>query len=70
MRAEYEAYSSKTGVLDLAREDYAQAQLFANLLDRIIGKYWPHAVVFVLVMLLALFLLFKLVRALFRRVRA
>ena len=70
MRAEYEAYSSKTGVLDLAREDYAQAQLFANLLDRIIGKYWPHAVGFVLAMLLALFLLFKLVRALFRRVRA
>ena len=70
MRAEYEAYSSKTGVLDLAREDYAQAQLFANLLDRIIGKYWPYLAGFVLAVLLALFLLFKLVRALFRRANA
>ena len=70
MRAEYEAYSSRTGVLDLAREDYAQAQLFANLLDRIIGKYWPYLAGFVVAVLLALFVLFKLVRALFRRAHA
>ncbi len=70
MRAEYAAYSSETGVLDLAREDYAQAQLFSNLLSKIIGKYWPHAAAFMIAVLLALFLLFKLVRGLFRRSHA
>jgi len=70
MRAEYEAYSSEAGVLDLAREDFAQAQLFSNLLDRIIGKYWPHATGFLIAVLLGLFLLFKLVRGLFRRAHA
>ncbi|MEL6245734.1 MAG: arylsulfatase, partial [Pseudomonadota bacterium] len=70
MRAEYEAYSSETGVLDLAREDYAQAQLFGNLINRIIGKYWLHATGFVVAALLVLFLLFKLVLGLFRRSHA
>ena len=70
MRAEYEAYSTETGALDLAREDFAQAQLFSNLLDRIIGKYWPHATGFLIAVLLGLFLLFKLVRGLFRRAHA
>ncbi|MEO0754678.1 MAG: hypothetical protein AAFY85_07750, partial [Pseudomonadota bacterium] len=70
MRAEYEVYSSETGVLDLAREDFAQAQLFGNLINRIIGKYWPHATGFVVVALLLLFLLFKLVLGLFRRSHA
>ncbi|MEO1660322.1 MAG: arylsulfatase [Pseudomonadota bacterium] len=70
MRAEYEAYSTETGALDLAREDFAQAQLFSNLLNRIIGKYWPHAAGFVIAVLLGLFLLFKLVRGLFRRAQA
>ncbi|MEO0715091.1 MAG: arylsulfatase [Pseudomonadota bacterium] len=70
MRAEYEAYSSQTGVLDLAREDYAQAQLFGNLINRIIGKYWLHATGFVVAALLVLFLLFKLVLGLFRRSHA
>ncbi|MEL7447116.1 MAG: arylsulfatase, partial [Pseudomonadota bacterium] len=70
MRAEYEAYSSQTGILDLAREDFAQAQLFANLIDRITGKYWPHATGFVVAALLVLFLLFKLVGRVFRRSHA
>jgi arylsulfatase/uncharacterized sulfatase len=67
MRAEYEAYSSETGVLDLGREDYAQAQLFANLLDRIIGKYWPHLAGLVLMLLVGLYALFRIVRMAFRR---
>jgi len=67
MRAEYAAYSSETGVLDLAREDYAQAQLFANLLDRIMGKYWPYLAGLVLALLAGLFGVFSLARMAFRR---
>ena len=67
MRAEYEAYSSETGALDLAREDYAQAQLFANLLNKIAGKYWPYLAGLVLALLVGLYALFRIVRMVFRR---
>jgi len=67
MRAEYDAYSNQTGTLDLARDDYAQAQLFANLLDRIMGKYWPYLAGLVLTLLAGLFGVFSLARMAFRR---
>ncbi|MEL6567669.1 MAG: arylsulfatase [Pseudomonadota bacterium] len=66
MRAEYEAYSSQTGVLDLAREDYAQAQLFANLLNRITGKYWPYLAGLVLMLLIGLYAVYRITRMAFR----
>ncbi|MEO1700552.1 MAG: arylsulfatase [Pseudomonadota bacterium] len=67
MRAEYEAYATENGVLDLEPEDYAEAQLFSNLLDRAIGKYWPYLAGFVLVLLGGLYALFRLVRMVVHR---
>ena len=67
MRAEYEAYATKTGVFELGREDYAEAQLFSNLLDRTISKYWPYLAGLVLMMFLGLYALFRLVRMAVRR---
>lgn len=67
MRAEYETYASETGILDLGREDYAQAQLFSNLLDRIVNKYWPHLVGLVLALLIGLYALFRIGRFALRR---
>ena len=32
----------RPGFLTSAPEDYAEAQLFSNLLERVIGKYWPY----------------------------
>ena len=67
MRAEYEAYAAETGVLDLGPEEYAEAQLFSNLLERVIGMYWPYLVGFVLVLLPSLYALFRLGRMVVRR---
>jgi arylsulfatase/uncharacterized sulfatase len=67
MRAEYEAYASETGVLDLGPEDYAEAQLFSNLRERVIGKYWPYLVGLVLTLLIGLYALFRVVRMMVRR---
>jgi len=67
MRAEYEAYATEAGVLDLAADQYAEAQLFSNLLDRSIGKYWPYLAGLFLAILIGLFGIFRLVRMMFRR---
>lgn len=67
MKAEYEAYAAETGVLDLGPEDYAEAQLFANLLERVIGKYWPYLAGLVVALLAGLYALFRLVRMGVRR---
>ena len=67
MRREYEAYASKTGVLDLGADDYAQKQLFSNLLDRTIKKYWLYLVGLALILLIGLYALFRLVRMIVRR---
>lgn len=67
MRAEYEAYATETGVLDLGREDFAAAQLASNLTERVIGKYWPYLAGLVLTLLIGLYGLFRLVRMLVRR---
>lgn len=68
MRAEYEAYSAQTGVLDLGREDYAEAQLFANLLERTVAKYWSYLAIVAVACLTALFALYRLGRFALRRV--
>lgn len=67
MRAEYEVYSSEAGVLDLGREDYAQAQLFANLIDRSVDKYWPYFAGVVLLLLITLYALWRVVLIVSRR---
>ncbi|WP_121631967.1 arylsulfatase [Tropicibacter alexandrii] len=67
MRAEYDAYAAQTGVLDLGPEDYAEKQLFANLLDRTFSKYWPYILGLVLASLAGLYGLYRLIRMAVRR---
>lgn len=67
MRAEYEAYATETGVLELGPEDYAEAQVFSNLLEKVIPKYWPYLAGLVLVLLGGLYAIFRLVRMVVRR---
>ncbi len=70
MLAEYESYSEAVGVFELGPDDFALKVLNEKLVNKVVHKYWPHAAGFVLVVLLVLFLLFKLVRGLFRRAHA
>jgi len=67
MRAEYQAYASANGVLELGPEDHAEAQLFSNLLERVIGKYWPYLAGLVLGLVAGIFALFRLARIVVRR---
>ncbi|MTI42092.1 arylsulfatase/uncharacterized sulfatase [Roseibium hamelinense] len=67
MRAEYTAYTEDTGVFALGREDYAEKQLFANLLERSIGAYWPYAAGLVLVLVIGLYVLVRIIRMVLRR---
>lgn len=67
LRAEYEAYVEETGVFELGREDYAEAQLFSNLLERATSKYWPYLAGLVLALLICLYALFRLFRMVVRR---
>ncbi|SFQ65453.1 arylsulfatase/uncharacterized sulfatase [Roseivivax halotolerans] len=67
MRAEYDAYVETVGVFELGRDDYAEAQLFSNLLERTTAKYWPYLAGLVLVLLAGLYALFRLVRLAIRR---
>jgi len=66
MRAEYDAYVAEVGVFELGREDYAEAQLFSNLLERTISKYWPYLAGLVLILLIGLYALYRLIRKLVR----
>ncbi|MEL6782606.1 MAG: sulfatase-like hydrolase/transferase, partial [Pseudomonadota bacterium] len=67
IRAEYEAYVTEAGVFELGREDYAEKQLFSNLLDRTISKYWPHFAGLFLALLAGLYVLFRGFRMMIRR---
>lgn len=67
MRAEYEAYTAETGVLELGPEDYAQAQVLTKLLDRVIKKYWLLIAGLGLAVLLSGYGVFRLVRMALRR---
>ncbi len=67
MRAEYDAYVTDTGVFELGPEDYAEKQLFSNLMDRTISKYWPYLAGLVLALLGGLYVLFRVIRMVIRR---
>jgi len=69
LRAEYDAYVAHVGVFELGREDYAEAQLFSNLLERSISTYWPYLVGLVLVLLIGLYALYRLIKKVVRRSR-
>ena len=47
-------------MFELGREDYAEAQLFSNLLERTTSKYWPYLVGLVLTLLIGLYALLPL----------
>ncbi|GGD02471.1 arylsulfatase [Aquisalinus flavus] len=70
MLAEYQAYSETVGAIELGPDDNALKVVNQKLVNNMLHKYWPHATGFVLAVLLALFLLFKLVRGLSRRAGA
>ncbi len=70
MRAEYDAYVAEKGVFELQREDYAEAQLFSNLMERTVSAYWPYLAGLVLALLAGLYGLFRILRGLGRRVAA
>lgn len=67
MRAEYDAYVTEAGVFELGPEDYAEKQLFANLLDRSVSNYWPYLAGLVLALLGGLFVLFRVAQLIVRR---
>ncbi len=67
MRAEYEAYAAEVGVFELGREDYAKSQLFANLLQLTVKKYWPYLAGLAVALLIGVYALFRLARAAVRR---
>jgi len=67
LRAEYQTYVEKVGVFEVGREDYAEKQLFANLLERSIQTYWPYLAGLALILLLGLYGLFRLIRMAFPR---
>lgn len=69
LRAAYDAYVAEVGVFELGREDYAEAQLFSNLLERSISKYWPYLSGLVLVLLIGLSALYVLLKKVVRRSR-
>ncbi|MEO1291524.1 MAG: arylsulfatase [Pseudomonadota bacterium] len=67
LRSEYETYVEEAGVFELGRDDYAEAQLFTNLLERSISAYWPHLAGLLLALLIGAYALIRLVRMVARR---
>lgn len=70
MLGEYEAYSEEVGVFELGPDDYALKVLNSKLVNKMIGKYWPHATGFVLSLLLVLSLLIYFGRKYYRGQKA
>lgn len=61
MLADYRAYAEEVGVYELGPEDSAFKALFANVASKALQKYWPYALAAILVLVVVLFLLFRLV---------
>ncbi len=70
MLAEYRAYSEEVGVFELGPNNYALKVLNDKLINKVIHKYWPHMIGFVLALAAVLFMIFKLARAALRRAHA
>ena len=67
MKAEYQAYVQKVGVVELGPDDTAIKQLTNKLVTKALGKYWPYLAGLLLVLVLTLYGLFRLLRAGLRR---
>jgi len=70
MLAAHEAYAKKVGVFELAPGDSAFAQLSRNLAVKSLHKYWPYLLGFFMALLATLYVGYRLLRTLFRRVVA
>jgi len=66
MLAEYRSYSASVGVFELGPDESAFKQLSKNLTTKAVQKYWPYIVGSFLVVSVALFLIFRIVRRLLR----
>lgn len=67
MKADYDAYVQKVGVVELGPDDTAIKQLTNKLVTKALGKYWPYLAGLLLVLVLTLYGLFRLLRAGLRR---
>jgi arylsulfatase/uncharacterized sulfatase len=67
MKAEYQAYVQRVGVVELSPDDTAIKQLTNKLITKALGKYWPHLAGLLLVFVLTLYGLFRLIKAGLRR---
>jgi arylsulfatase/uncharacterized sulfatase len=67
MLAEYRAYAEEVGVIELAPDDNAVSVLTRNLTNKVIQKYWPHMLGFVLALFAVGFFAAKFGWALLRR---
>jgi len=67
MKAEYQAYASRMGVLELKPDENAIKILADNLTAKAVNKYWPFVLCFVLALIGTGYLAFKVGGALLRR---
>jgi len=67
MKAEYQAYASRMGVLELKPDENAIKILADNLTAKAVNKYWPFVLCFVLALIGTGYVAFKLGGALLRR---
>lgn len=67
MKADYEAYVQRVGVVELGPNDTAIKQLTNKLVTKALGKYWPYLVGLLLVLVLLLYGLFRALKAGLRR---
>ena len=67
MLAEYQTYAEQVGVIELAPDDNAISVLTRNLTNKVIQKYWPHMLGFVLALLAVGYFMARFGWALLRR---
>jgi arylsulfatase/uncharacterized sulfatase len=67
MLAEYRSYARNVGVFEVGPDEYAITALNKNLLSKVVHKYWPHALAFMIAVGAALFFTGKFGLALLRR---
>jgi len=63
MLAEYRSYAERVGVLEVGPDEYAIKVLAGNLTSKVVHKYWPHALGFLIVLGAAFFFAFRFGRA-------
>lgn len=67
MIAEYQAYATRVGVIELSPDDNAISVLTSNLTNKVLHKYWPHMVGFFLALIALGFVAVRLGSMLLRR---